>query len=134
MAPGKYRYVKTCTRHNDRLGLSPNIIWGHDLGHTDTHTNQPPRAGVQLVDHTSIIFRYLALSQFHKIDMKCFVWWYKCFANWGTLYINKYKASSFSSDKWKMWKRILDNESIAWYIWVHVNRFPFEIHTFMSYF
>ena len=31
-------------------------IWGHDLGHTDvphthTHTNEPPRAGVQLVVH-----------------------------------------------------------------------------------
>ena len=33
-------------------------IWGHDLGHTDTHTHththKAPRAGVQLVGHTSI--------------------------------------------------------------------------------
>ena len=36
-----------------------NIIWGHDMGHTDTHTNKPPRAGAQLVVHTSIIITHL---------------------------------------------------------------------------
>ena len=43
-------------------------IRGHDLGHTDSlthtysHTNKPPTAGVQLVGHTSIIYRLLDIT------------------------------------------------------------------------
>ena len=44
-------------------GLAPSGV-GHDLGHTDTHTNKEPRAGVQLVvkkniNKSSIIYTVL---------------------------------------------------------------------------
>ena len=40
------------------MGVMRRAEMGHDLGHTDTHThihtNKAPRAGMQLVGHTSI--------------------------------------------------------------------------------
>ena len=39
----------------EQCGVVRRAVWGHDLGQADTHTNKPPRAGVQLVVHTSIV-------------------------------------------------------------------------------
>ena len=44
-------------------------IWGDDRGHS--HTNNPPRAGVQLVGHTSINNPFQSPS--HVLRIKCFV-------------------------------------------------------------
>ena len=40
--------IRSCA---EQCGVVRRAVWGHDIGHTDT--NKAPRAGVQLVVHTS---------------------------------------------------------------------------------
>ena len=47
--------IRSCA---EQCGVVRRGIWGHDLGHADTHTNKAPMAGVQLVVHTSKIRIY----------------------------------------------------------------------------
>ena len=48
--------IRSCA---EQYGVVRRAVWGHDLGQTETHTQNAPRAGVRLVGHTSISVRVL---------------------------------------------------------------------------
>ena len=60
--------IRSCS---EECGVMRRAVGGHDLGRTDTYTNKAPRAGVQLVVHTSINGSYGQVSCALSIVVLC---------------------------------------------------------------